>query len=136
MQVNKNWLVKGRLGSDAAAFAVALKAWWQPSMTLGLAAVYDFNRRLPRFGITYTLENYGNIRCRLFCALEHRALFYECNMIIESRLLESSIPNIYCFLMLQQDNSPKQAVVNHHRQSSKCSAHAAKVLPQCSGPDL
>ena len=87
MQVNKNWLVKGRLGSDAAAFAVALKAWWQPSMTLGLAAVYDFSRRLPRFGITCTLENYGNIRCAL-------ALLCSWTQGINKRLPNHSTPNI------------------------------------------
>lgn len=61
-QVNKNWLVKARLGSDAAALALALKAWWQPSLTFGISAVYDFATRAPRLGFTFNLENYGNIR--------------------------------------------------------------------------
>jgi hypothetical protein len=61
-QVNKNWLAKARLGSDAAAFALALKAWWQPSLTFAISAVYDFATRAPRLGFTFNLENYGNIR--------------------------------------------------------------------------
>ena len=62
LQINKNWLVKAKVGSDAVAAAVALKAWWQPSMTFALAAVYDFATRLPRLGVTFNVENYGNIR--------------------------------------------------------------------------
>lgn len=63
LQVNKNWLLKARLGNDSAAAAVVLKAWWQPSATFALSAIYDFARRLPRFGFTFNIENYGNIRC-------------------------------------------------------------------------
>lgn len=62
MQVNKNWLLKARVGNDAAAAAVVLKAWWLPSATFGLAAVFDFAKRAPRLGFTFNLENYGNIR--------------------------------------------------------------------------
>lgn len=61
-QVNKNWLMKARVGSDAAAFALALKAWWQPSVTFGISAVYDYALRAPRIGFTFNMENYGNIR--------------------------------------------------------------------------
>ena len=63
LQVNKNWLLKARVGSDAVAAALALKAWWQPSMTFAVAAVYDFASRMPRLGLTFNVENYGNIRC-------------------------------------------------------------------------
>lgn len=62
LQVNKNWLLKARVGSDCAAAAVALKAWWQPSTTFAAAVVYDFATRAPRIGLTFNVENYGNIR--------------------------------------------------------------------------
>lgn len=62
MQVNKNWMLKARVGSDSAAVAAVLKAWWQPSATFAVSAVYDFAKRFPRLGFTVNLENYGNIR--------------------------------------------------------------------------
>ena len=37
-QVNKNWLAKVLVGSDAAVAALAFKAWWQPSFTLAANA--------------------------------------------------------------------------------------------------
>ena len=61
--MNKNWLLKARLSSESASAAVALKAWWQPSMTFALSTTYDYLSRVPKFGLTYAIENYGNIRC-------------------------------------------------------------------------
>ncbi len=37
-QVNKNWLAKVLVGTDAAVAALAFKAWWQPSFTLAANA--------------------------------------------------------------------------------------------------
>ena len=50
------------MGSDSAAAAAVLKAWWQPSMTFSLSAAYSFITRAPRLGFFFSLENYGNIR--------------------------------------------------------------------------
>lgn len=37
-QVNKNWLAKVLVGTDAAVAGLAFKAWWQPSFTLAANA--------------------------------------------------------------------------------------------------
>ena len=37
-QVNKNWLAKVLVGTDAAVAALAFKAWWQPSFTVAANA--------------------------------------------------------------------------------------------------
>jgi hypothetical protein len=62
LQVNKNLLLKARMGTDAAVASVAFKAWWQPSFTLGVSAGYDLQKRKPVFGFVCNCENYGNIR--------------------------------------------------------------------------
>ena len=62
VQVNKNVLLKGRVGTDAAVVSFSFKAWWQPSFTLGASAGYDMHTRKPVFGFVLNCENYGNIR--------------------------------------------------------------------------
>lgn len=62
LQANKNTLLKGMIGTQGVALALAVKAWWQPSFWFALSAGYDFYTRLPRFGCTVGTENYGNIR--------------------------------------------------------------------------
>ena len=62
MQVNKNVLLKGRVGTDAAVASVAFKAWWQPSFTIGASAGFDMQTRKPVFGFVLNCENYGNMR--------------------------------------------------------------------------
>lgn len=37
-QVNKNWLAKVLVGTDAMVAALAFKAWWQPSFTVAANA--------------------------------------------------------------------------------------------------
>lgn len=61
-QVNKNVLLKGRVGTDAAVASFSFKAWWQPSFTIGASAGYDMQTRKPVFGFVLNCENYGNIR--------------------------------------------------------------------------
>ncbi|KAK9829351.1 hypothetical protein WJX72_005325 [[Myrmecia] bisecta] len=61
-QVNKNMLLKARLGSQSAAAAVAVKAWWQPSLTAAASYAYDFAQGRFKVGLTASIENYGNIR--------------------------------------------------------------------------
>ncbi|KAK9838327.1 hypothetical protein WJX81_004859 [Elliptochloris bilobata] len=65
-QVNKNWLAKVLVGTDAAVAALAFKAWWQPSFTLAANAGWDYKKRSPRFGLVLNVENYGNIRYERF----------------------------------------------------------------------
>lgn len=67
MQVNKNVLVKGRVGTDAAVASLAFKAWWQPSFTFAASAGYDLRSHKPRVGLVLNVENYGNIRCAFAC---------------------------------------------------------------------
>jgi hypothetical protein len=62
MKVNKNLLVKGRVGTDAAVASLAFKAWWQPSFIFAASAGYDLRSRKPRLGFVFNVENYGNIR--------------------------------------------------------------------------
>eukprot|EP00884_Botryococcus_braunii_P000788 jgi/Botrbrau1/1070/Bobra.0076s0035.2 len=61
-QANKNWLVKARAGTESVSAAIAFKAWWQPSFSVAAAASWAFRDRLPRFGLSFSLENYGDLR--------------------------------------------------------------------------
>ncbi len=61
--MNKNLLLKARVGTDAAVASLAFKAWWQPSFTFALSGGYDLAARKPRVGLVFNCENYGNIRC-------------------------------------------------------------------------
>lgn len=76
MQVNKNVLLKGRVGTDAAVLSFSFKAWWQPSFTVGASAGYDMQTRKPVFGFVLNCENYGNIRwCPRCCmSTQHQHL--------------------------------------------------------------
>jgi len=62
-QVNKNWMVKARVGTESAAAAVCFKTWGQ----LGLVAAANVTCRfqelgLPRFGLILSCENFGALR--------------------------------------------------------------------------
>lgn len=61
-QVNKNLLVKARMGMDAVAVSAALKSWWAPSFTVAAAVGWDMQRARPSGGLTFNVENTGNIR--------------------------------------------------------------------------
>jgi hypothetical protein len=61
-QVNKNVLVKGRVGTDHVAAAFAWKAWWQPSFVVAASVEVPFKVCKPRFGVSFGVENFGNIR--------------------------------------------------------------------------
>jgi hypothetical protein len=45
-QVNKNWLAKVLVGTDAMVAALAFKAWWQPSFTVAANAGAARGRRV------------------------------------------------------------------------------------------
>ena len=63
MQVNKNWLVKARVGSEAAAAAVCLRAWSNPSFLLSAACTYRYRQGGIACGLTLQVENFGARRC-------------------------------------------------------------------------
>lgn len=49
-QVNKNWLVKGAVGSKDAAVAVGLRGWFQPSFAVTASANYNYAAQAVRWG--------------------------------------------------------------------------------------
>jgi hypothetical protein len=55
--LNKNVLLKARAGSDGASATVALKAWWEPAMTVSLTGAYSASRREGAVGIRIGLES-------------------------------------------------------------------------------
>jgi hypothetical protein len=68
-QANKNVQVKGRLGMDGVAAALVLKSWWQPSLTLGVAATHDLRGGAPRLGLTAAVESFRELRSVPRCIL-------------------------------------------------------------------
>ncbi|KAG0576167.1 hypothetical protein KC19_5G060400 [Ceratodon purpureus] len=61
-QANKNVQVKAKLGSRNSGLTVILKSWWQPSVTLSLAAVRDHKIGLTDLGFGVRVENFGDVR--------------------------------------------------------------------------
>ncbi|XP_024365776.1 uncharacterized protein [Physcomitrium patens] len=60
-QANKNVQVKAKLGSRSSGVTVILKSWWQPSVTLSLAAVRDHKIGLTDLGFGIRVENFGDV---------------------------------------------------------------------------
>lgn len=61
-QINKNILVKGRLGMDSLALAGVVKGWWQPSFAVGAAIEKKWGGGPIRFGLTLSVETFRNLR--------------------------------------------------------------------------
>jgi hypothetical protein len=61
-QINKNVMVKGRVGLDGAAASAVFKGWWQPALTLGVAASKSWSGGATRVGMTMSVETYSNLR--------------------------------------------------------------------------
>eukprot|EP01138_Halocafeteria_seosinensis_P016005 gb/GECG01016333.1/.p1 GENE.gb/GECG01016333.1/~~gb/GECG01016333.1/.p1 ORF type:complete len:427 (+),score=31.97 gb/GECG01016333.1/:1-1281(+) len=59
-QLNKNVLLKGKLGTNSTAVSLATKSWWDPEATVALTASYDREHKEPRFGVSFALEKGGN----------------------------------------------------------------------------
>lgn len=57
-QINKNVLVKARLGLDAAGVAVVTRAWSQPSVTFAASATYDLRTGHTAAGVLLSLETW------------------------------------------------------------------------------
>lgn len=56
-QLNKNLMVKARAGSEGAAATVALKAWWEPAMTVSLTGAYSASRGEVAIGFRIGVES-------------------------------------------------------------------------------
>ena len=67
-QVNKNVLVgatasmlMGERGGATSGAFVALKSWWDPTVTLALSLDFDHTRERAKAGVTFKLENVGRV---------------------------------------------------------------------------
>ncbi|CAK9867619.1 unnamed protein product [Sphagnum jensenii] len=60
-QANKNVLMKAKLGSGSSGLVLILKSWWQPSVTLSLAAVRDHFQGKTKLGFGLRVENFGGV---------------------------------------------------------------------------
>lgn len=56
-------MLKARAGTDSIAAALVFRSWTEPSFTLAASALWDFQHDFPRLGLTFTTENYGDLRC-------------------------------------------------------------------------
>lgn len=61
-QINKNWMVKARVGSDSAAAAVGLRLWHAVSAYATACVHLDYATRTPRYGGELVVENFGPLR--------------------------------------------------------------------------
>ncbi|KXZ43071.1 hypothetical protein GPECTOR_104g77 [Gonium pectorale] len=61
-QVNKNWLLKARVGSDSAAAAVGVRVWHAVSAYLTACVSLQYATGLPRYGAELVVENFGPLR--------------------------------------------------------------------------
>lgn len=52
LQINKNWMVKARVGSDSAAAAVGLRLWHAVSAYATACVHLDYATRTPRWVIS------------------------------------------------------------------------------------
>lgn len=61
-QVNKNVLVKAKLGTDAVSLGLALKSWTVPALTVSASAGWDVMQRKPMLGLHVHTDNMGTLR--------------------------------------------------------------------------
>ncbi|KAG2430984.1 hypothetical protein HYH02_013516 [Chlamydomonas schloesseri] len=61
-QINKNWIVKARVGSESAAAAIGVRAWHVVSAYLTASVGLDWATRTPRYGAELCVENWGPLR--------------------------------------------------------------------------
>jgi hypothetical protein len=60
-QANKNVCLKGYASLDSVAAAVALKSWWDPTLTAAASARYNYRTGRSGTGFSLKLENVGDI---------------------------------------------------------------------------
>ncbi|GLC46811.1 hypothetical protein PLESTM_001928800 [Pleodorina starrii] len=62
-QINKNWLLKARVGSQGAAAAVGARVWHAVSAYLTASVSVDYaHMAKPRYGMELCVENFGPLR--------------------------------------------------------------------------
>lgn len=61
-QANKNFLLKGKVGSVSSAVALAFKSWWNPSLTYSISATRDHTSRTTGYGFGLRVENIREAR--------------------------------------------------------------------------
>lgn len=60
--MNKNLLLKAKVGTDALTAALAVKSWGAIGTTGAASVGWNIQRQQPQFGFALAFENYGNIR--------------------------------------------------------------------------
>eukprot|EP00669_Euglena_mutabilis_P000084 TRINITY_DN10091_c0_g1_i1.p1 TRINITY_DN10091_c0_g1~~TRINITY_DN10091_c0_g1_i1.p1 ORF type:complete len:317 (-),score=96.17 TRINITY_DN10091_c0_g1_i1:153-1103(-) len=60
-QLNRNWLMKLVASDKSLGFAVSFKAWGIPSLAVCASASLDLPSRVPRVGLTFAVENFGDV---------------------------------------------------------------------------
>jgi hypothetical protein len=55
-------LIKGRLGQDSVAVALAAKSWFHPSLALAASLEHCFSSGRTRSGVWLQIENFGALR--------------------------------------------------------------------------
>lgn len=61
-QVNKNVLVKAKLGTDALSLGLALKSWTVPAVTVAASVGWDVVQHKPVVGLQVHTDNIGALR--------------------------------------------------------------------------
>ncbi|GAQ80135.1 hypothetical protein KFL_000470090 [Klebsormidium nitens] len=61
-QVNKNVLLKAKVGALSSAAVVAFKSWWQPSVTFAVTGNLDHGSKQAKVGGVISVENFGGVR--------------------------------------------------------------------------
>lgn len=61
-QVNKNLMVKARLGTDALTMGVAVKSWSNPALTVAASVGWNVASRAPVVGLQVHTDNIGALR--------------------------------------------------------------------------
>ncbi len=61
-QVNKNAMVKARLGTDVLNMGVAVKSWSNPALTVAASVGWDIARKTPVVGLQVHTDNIGALR--------------------------------------------------------------------------
>ena len=62
VQMNKNILLKAKVGTDALTAALAVKSWGAIGTTGAASVGWNIQRQQPQLGFALAFENYGNIR--------------------------------------------------------------------------
>lgn len=62
VQLNRHWMLKGRVGSRDASLSAVLKTWSDPSVTLALTSTWDLTRQSGGIGLFLNVEKGGEVQ--------------------------------------------------------------------------